>query len=200
MRTLSWGFRKARIWLDDLPAWDCHTLEVIEQSSAVSKLRHSKSKKCAVEIYTPIGAMAYYGALGAIFIPQDIGRVTVQVPISEDKGPLLDASLAGKTDEVHIGLPHEYVGNILDGFLNADTVQQLGAGTLRICCGAHGDIGSSPWLFGALSRILTKLLLLEDTSVSDESLIELIRGELIRRGTSTNTVSTDLGVQMNQIR
>src|SRR5712664_4064448 len=113
MRTLSWGFRKARIWLDELPTWDFHALEVVEQSSNVSKPGSNKSKKCAVEIYVPIGAMAYYGALGATFTPQDMGRVTVQVPISEDKGPLLDASLAGKTDEVHIGLPQEYVGDIL---------------------------------------------------------------------------------------
>ena len=143
-----------------------------------------------------IGPIAYYGALGATFTPQDIRKVTVQVPISEGKGPLREASLAGKTDEVHLGLPQEYVGDIINGFLNADTVQQLGAGMLRICCGAHGTVGSSPWIFAALSRILTKLLLLEDTSVSDESLIELIRGELIQKETSTHTVVTNLGIQM----
>ncbi|HWS83103.1 MAG TPA: hypothetical protein VN207_02470 [Ktedonobacteraceae bacterium] len=196
MRTLRWGFHKARIWLDELPTWDYQSLEVVEQSSDVSKSRDSKSKKGAVEVYAPIGPIAYYGALGATFTPQDIGRVTIRVPISEDKGPLREASLAGKTDEVHLGLPQEYIGDIINGFLNADTIQQLGAGMLRICCGAHGTVGSSPWIFGALSRILTKLLLLEDTSVSDESLIKLIRGELIQKETSTHTVITNFGIQM----
>jgi len=200
MRTLSWGFRKAQIWLDELPTWDFHTLEVVEQSRDASNSRNYKEKKCAIELYAPIGAIAYYGALGVTFTPQGRGRITVLVPISEDNGPLLDASLAGKTDEVHIGLPQEYAENILDVFLNADSVQQLGAGTLRICSGAHGTIGSSPWFFGALSRILTKLLLLEDTSASDESLIDFIRKELIQKGPSTNDVITNLGVQMNQIR
>jgi hypothetical protein len=177
--------------------WDTHSftdyLSDLELAKACLTI---ELDKIAIEryYYAPIGAVAYYGALGAIFAPQASGRVTVQVPISEGNEPLLEASLAGKTDEVHLGLPQEYAEDILDAIWHAEPIEQLGAGILRVCCAAHGNIGSSPWFFGALSRILAQLLLRDGASFSDESLIDLMRRELV------HNVSSNLGVQLNQIR
>ena len=181
MRTLSWGLRKARIWLDEVPDWMYQPSEVITRSSDVSRSGRSAIRECAIELFVPTGAMAYYGALGATFTPQNKGVFTVRIPISKDGGKLLKTALAGKMDEVHIGLPEEYVEGILENFLRVDTVQQLGAGTLLVCEAAYGNIGSSVWFFGVLSRTLSKLFLLEDVSLPDEAFIELIRSELSRQ-------------------
>ena len=181
MRELRWKLSKARIWLDELPAYEYQAIDTSEQGREVSTTSNVISQACAIELVHPVGARAYYGALGATFLAQGTGRFVVQVPISADKGRLLDTSLAGKIDEVHIGLPREYVNGVLSGFMDDESIQQLGAGTLCVCCAAHGSVGSSIVVFRALSRVLAHLFVQEKASLSDEYLIELIRRELSRK-------------------
>lgn len=180
MRELNWKLSKARIWLDELPAYEYQAMDTMEQGKEVSAIT-TTNQACAIELFHPVGARAYYGALGATFLAQGTDRFVVQVPISEDNGRLLDTSLAGKIDEVHIGLPREYVKGVLSGFVDDEMSQQLGAGTLRVCCAAHGSIGSSTLVFRALSRVLAHLFVQERTSLTDEYLVELIRRELSRK-------------------
>ncbi|MBV9614272.1 MAG: hypothetical protein JO031_02310 [Ktedonobacteraceae bacterium] len=181
MRVLTWKLSKARVWLNELPSYNYQAIDTIEQKRDFSETKRVTNRECAIELYNPVGPRAYYGAIGASFTPQKTGNFIIQVPVSIDKGPLLDNSLAGKSDEVYIGLPLAYVDGVLSGFISDNTIQQLGSGTLRINNAAHGSIGSSLWLFRVLSRVLSNLFLYENSSVSDEFLIKLISTELLQR-------------------
>jgi hypothetical protein len=116
--------------------------------------------------------------LGATFVSEDTGRLHVTIPLSSSDGEVVHESLAGRIDTVHSGLPAEYLDGILDVVDSETTAQLLGAGSLRFCCAAHGELGSSPWLFRGLSRIVIQLLSMEHTPSTDEQLIEFIQEQL----------------------
>lgn len=178
MVVLSWKFNKARIWLDELPDWEFRETQVFELLQETPEKRYTDACSAAIELLLPIGGRAYYGALGAEYVPAPLKQLVIQVPITLDEGSIIHNAIAGRYDTVRAGLPREYLRGVLDGVQNVPETQSLGPGTLRFCRAAHGSLGSSLWFFGVLSSIVIKLLLLERETVSDELLIKLIQAEL----------------------
>jgi hypothetical protein len=180
MISLQWGLREAGIWLDELPNWHYEGTETIERQFDSTSSDQMVNISSAIELFVPLGARFYYGALAVTFIPAIIGPLVVQVPILESEVILQDALVDNKLDTVFIGLFPEYARGIFDGLLNTDATQLLGSGMLSISGAAHGAIGSSPWMFKLLSRISVKLLTLDKNDVSDEQLIKLIQEEWVQ--------------------
>jgi len=100
-----------------------------------------------------------YGLIGGRFESDGKDRLTVEVNTSSNSERFLTDSLASKVDEVHVGLPDEYVAAVLRGISEARS--ELGAvisGKLVIECGAHGVMGSSEAIYERLAVVLVKLL------------------------------------------
>ncbi len=178
MIILRWRSRRAQLWLDELPEWCYEAAEVAERHQEALNVRVTEIRSAAVELFVPVGPRAYYGALGAKFVPGQEERLIIQVPISAHEGQPVRESLARRVDKVSVGLSHEFVGSVLDGVLSINPTQLLGAGTLCFCCAAYGEFGSSAWIFRVLGRIVVKLLSLDRLSLSEKDLIRLLDLEL----------------------
>ena len=74
-----------------------------------------------------------------------------RIAVSDEGPALFRESLAGRADTVVWGLPDEYKSNVL-------TVLQDQAQAALISRAAHGEIGSSPRVFGSLTRMVCLVL------------------------------------------
>jgi hypothetical protein len=178
MITLRHYERVVQIWLDELPEWCSEESEVAERQQETTQVHFTEVRCAAVELFLPIGGKAHYGALGAEFVPGQQGRLLIRVPFSSGGCHPIRPSVAGRVDVVRAGLAHEYVGSVLDGVLSLNPAQLLGQGTLCFRCASYGEVGSSPWLFQRLGRIVVKLLRIDRHSVSEEELGRLVGFEL----------------------
>jgi hypothetical protein len=181
MLSLKWYWSRARIWFDELPDWHYKGTEIIERQLESAMSDQPIHQSSAIELFIPIGGRFYYGALAVTFVPATAGPLVIQVPVLEWKkgaDDILQDALPGiKLDTVVIGLLPEYANGIFDGLLNTVTAQVLGSGTLSVSGAAHGAVGSSPSMFKVLSRILVRLLTLDEKKVSDEQVIKLMGEE-----------------------
>lgn len=179
MLSLNWGLSEARVWLDELPAWQYQGSEIVERHLNVTTSNQARSASGAIELFRPVGARFYYGALALTFTAASTptGSLIIQVPVLDSQNRLQDA-LTKSLDTVFIGLLEEYTEGIFAAFQDTELAQLLGPGMLRVAGAAHGVIGSSSWMFQVLGRSLVRLLTLEQKDLSDEQVISLIQKEL----------------------
>lgn len=168
------GYRKCRLWLDELPAVQYTPLRVEERTLA-SSAPGKALKSAAVELLLPMGPRVMYGLLGATFtsVPSS-GTLLVQVALSGADGGLHQESLAGQLDQVRAGLPEEYAESVWEG-LQAPSLPGLGAGVLRVGCAAHGQVGSAPWLFKRLAQAVVLALAAGEGVAWDEAILGLLK-------------------------
>ena len=98
----------------------------------------------------------------------------MQLSVSNAQGALYKASLAGKMDDVYVGLPEEYANSVFEGIIESKVINDLGGGNLRITQSAHGRIGSSPWLFKKLGNILPVVLASDSAMDWEKALIDIL--------------------------
>ncbi len=118
MMVLAWQHNKAHVWLGELPAWEFGKAQVFEQRQDAPDMKYTDTRSAAIELLIHIGGRAYYGALGAEFVPAPVKQLVVQVPVSLDEGQIISNSLAGRLDTVYMGLPQEYLQGVLNGVMN----------------------------------------------------------------------------------
>jgi hypothetical protein len=181
MLSLKWDWSRARIWWDESPDWHYEGTEIIKRQIESTTSNQPIYQSSAIELFLPVGARFYYGALAVTFVPATAGPLVIRVPVldwEQGADDILQDALPGRQlDTVIIGLLPEYADGVFDGILNPAIAQFLGSGTLSISGAAHGAVGSSPWMFKLLGRISVKLLNLDKKEVSDEQLIKFIRAE-----------------------
>jgi hypothetical protein len=182
MIELYWGFTKARVWLDELPNWTYEVVQTVERHQEVINSGSVERQSAAVELFLPRGGRVLYGGLGAVFTPEDTHQLVAQVLVSIDDGKQYEETLAHRVDDVHIGLPQEYVEGVFEGVLQSDETQELDAGTLRFGCAVHGQVGSSRWIFQRLSRMVVKLLRMEQDDATEENLMLVLQLKPIQQG------------------
>jgi hypothetical protein len=149
---------RARVWFKDIPADFSPTRRI--ETAAAAALKNASRKKVAVEAFIPRGAFAEYALLGGSWNPGRFQFTRVAVSVSNESGPAFAGHLAGRVDEVRIGLPEEYGEGVLDTL--ASHAGALGRGRLLISSAAHGRIGSSVTAFSRVATVLLKLFELED--------------------------------------
>jgi hypothetical protein len=180
MRELAWKQNKARIWLEDLPDWSYKAIQMVEWNlpTSNSNVPDRRVHGAAVEMMVHSGPMAIYGALGAIFTPEQRTDLRIQILVSDNNGPRLRDTLALKGEVAHIGFPQEYIAGVIDGVMTgvrkAKYAQMLGTGTLSFCHAIHGEVGSSKKVFEMLSWIVVRLLSLNTPTLSDDELLNLL--------------------------
>jgi len=175
MRTLELGkYRRARVWIGELPVATYPSAKTLTHTVAASDASQSEPKLAAVEVFVPLGARSMYGLLGGQWTPGATGQLSVDVGITDPNGPLFADNIAGKGDEVRVGLPAEYAQAVLAGVnLVQGELNTLSAGKLTINFAAHGAIGSCEAVYKHLAAILIKLFNAGGAEPSDEDLVKL---------------------------
>jgi hypothetical protein len=171
MRELAFGkFRKARVWLNELPDAGCPPGPSEEMVFSASGGMTS-ARKAAVELFVPLGPRWLYGLLGGDFQPDPTGelKVTIRLPARNHK--TFSSSLAKSLDEVHVGLNEEYSEAVKQGISLAQQDMESAPGNLFISHSAHGEIGSSTSVFKHLAIVLMRLINAPVESLTDERLI-----------------------------
>ncbi len=175
MRELTWGWSKARIWLNESPGWNYEAARVAERHLLADGMRDGKRRCMAVEMFVPTGPMARYGGLGATFVPEQNENLRVQVLVSAEQALPFPEALAFRSETARIGFPEEYVQGLLEGVAQFEGTPELGTGTLSFCWAIHGEVGSSIQFFQRISRAVIRLLCHQKQALSDEDLLELLR-------------------------
>lgn len=175
MRVLNLGkFRRARVWIGDLPDATYRPLNTVKCSMAANSNVADGPRLAAIELLVPQGAHSMYGMLGGEFEPDSGASFDVEVCLSSASEPVFANGLANQTDEVRMGLPSEYIEGVCSGIaLAKGELDRLLAGKLRVNCAAHGAVGSCEAVFKHLAAILVKLFNLKNQVPSDSELIKL---------------------------
>lgn len=177
MQTINLDFHsRARVWLKDkphiiYPALDIITLDMITKDMQTGLAYKPDRRQTALEIIIPVGPRVCYGLLGAEFIPNNFGKLSVEVRVSTENESIFPSSIADEFDTVKIGLPEEYSQSVIDGIVNSlnnQIIQTLGSGVIKIEQAAHGEISSSKKMFRNIAATVIQLLLLDQVSPQEE--------------------------------
>lgn len=177
MQTINLDFHsRARVWLKDkpriiYPALDIITLDMITKDMQTGLAYKPDRRQTALEIIIPVGPRVCYGLLGAEFIPNNSGKLSVEVRVSTENESIFPSSIAAEFDTVKIGLPEEYSQSVIDGIVNSlnnQIIQTLGSGVIKIEQAAHGEISSSKKMFRNIAATVIQLLLLDQVSPQEE--------------------------------
>jgi hypothetical protein len=170
-------YTKARVWWGELPDLRYNALRLGERTLEAQGAALANARCAAVELFIPTGTRFLYGILGAAFSPVDIGRLLVQVAVSAEDGERVATSLAGRVDDVRVGLPQEYTEAVLEGATGMDEIHRLGPGVVRFDVAAHGRISSAQVIFRRLARTVMRLLCLDAEPASEEELRKMLERE-----------------------
>lgn len=169
---------KARIWQDELFCFPGNYLPVfypvlderIETIIDDTKTGLLSQRQVMIEILAPLGARFLYGCLGAMFIPNNSGKLVLTVSISTESERQLNNSLASSLDVVRNGITEEYASSIVDGaklkLQETGISHKLGSGEICFRRGAFGEIGSSRAFFHDLAYAVIQLMV-NDQGCSD---------------------------------
>jgi hypothetical protein len=164
---------KVRVWIDESPDAYYPAVDLIEYA-LTTRLSETQSKTVVLEMAVITGPRKLYGLLGATYIPERTEALSIHIAVSDSSQKVIDWSLVGMIDQVRLGLPEEFADAVLKGAIEA-TPNKLGAGMLRFDCAAHGMIGSSPYLFGELSKIVVTLLRIPSELLTEDEIAKHIR-------------------------
>jgi hypothetical protein len=148
-------------------------LDIISQDIQTGLACKSETRQAALEIFIPVGPRVCYGLLGAKFIPNPSGKLSVEVRVSTENESIFSSSMAAQVDTVKIGLPEEYSQSVMEGIVNSLTndaklIETLGSGVIAIEQAAYGEISSSKKMFRNIAATVIQLLLLDQASCQDE--------------------------------
>jgi hypothetical protein len=172
MQTINLDFHsQARVWIKDSPSIIYPVLDIITQEIKGSLVRKSGTRQATLELIIPVGPRVCYGLLGVQFIPNDSGKLSVEVRVSTENESIFKNSMAAQVDTVRIGLPREYSQSVIEGIissLNQRTIEILGSGVIRLEQAAHGEISSSKKFFRNIAASVMQLLLLDQVNPQEE--------------------------------
>jgi hypothetical protein len=118
--------------------------------------------------------MFHYGLLGAEFISDRTGMLSVVLPEGASASDQrFVGSLAGQLDTVVIGTTPEYAVAIIESLGRRDP-RNLPSGNLTFSALAHGYVGSAPIVFSVLAWAVIHLLTNKDAPSSAEEVGALL--------------------------
>lgn len=167
-------FAKARVWLSELPPIDIQSAKIFTRVLPSHPGHVNDTRRAGIELYVPIGARINYALLAGKFVPNGLAQLSIEMPVTDAAGDLVDWALASNIDKVRAGLAEEYAVAVLDGMSDAAGI--LGSGMLTLGPAAHGVISSSPHMFTAIAKALLSLLNAEPQSLSNETISQILKG------------------------
>lgn len=172
MQNINLGFHsKARVWIKDSPSIIYPSLDILTKEIQTGLSCKLGTRRAALEIIIPVGPRVCYGLLGAEFIPNNSGNLSVEIRVSTDSESIFKNSIAAQFDAVRFGLPMEYSQSVIEGIsnsLNNQVIEIIGSGVIRFDRAAHGEISSSKKFFRNIASIVMQLLLLDENNQQEE--------------------------------
>ena len=168
---------KARVWITDNPSIIYPALDIVTQDIKSGLKCKSAPRKAALEINIPVGPRSCYGLLGAKFIPNNSGNLSLEIAVSTDSESIFTDALAAQIDTVRIGLPMEYCQSVIEGIINSltpENMEILGSGIIVFAQAAHGEISSSNQIFRNIAATVILLLLL-DNACHQQQVTEILK-------------------------
>ncbi|AFZ57250.1 hypothetical protein H6G54_25110 [Anabaena cylindrica FACHB-243] len=170
---------KARIWTDEgfsfpgdfppvfYPVVN-ERIEIIDENAKISSFF---TREVMIEILAPLGARFLYGCLGAIFEPNDSGKLVLKVAVSTEVEREVKSSLASSLDIVRVGIPEEYANSVFEGSklkLQEPGVSKIiGSGEISFKWGTFGELGSSRAFFRDLSYTVIEVMVRDKVRAND---------------------------------
>jgi hypothetical protein len=165
------GYRKARVWIGELPDAVFQPTGTRVQMYEASGSGPGLPSLAAVELSVFVSARFIYGLIGGDWRPNAAGELRVSIHTSSSNGTLLPDHLSARGEDVRVGLPDEYSEGVLAGVQQwVEALEVVPSGELTINCAAHGLVSSSQMAFKRVSWTLCKLLTTDGAALTDEEL------------------------------
>jgi hypothetical protein len=170
-------FKRARVWLNELPACEYVPSMVLTHVVAASHAGDPTIHCAAIELLVPLGARSMYALIGGEYSSNNSNTLEIELAIADD-GPSFADSLASPSDVVKIGLPNEFVRGVIEGInIGCSELDWVCAGKLRIACSAHGVMWSSEAIFSKVASILVKLINIGRPDMTDSAIARLFSAQ-----------------------
>lgn len=170
---------EARLWIDESIKFSMKTVGSNETTLKVPNKCDPpwETLRLVFEMRLPRNASNYV-LLGLRYYPANDGKLVVRVDFSEYEGEILEDNISLQPDEVHIGIPKEYVPRILKAINEMVEEADLPCGKLIFDIGAHALAGSSPMSFYKATKIILKLMQKDPKAISTEELADFVYQQL----------------------
>ena len=172
-------YRKARVWVENLPSALFESERTLEHTIPASKqISVATQRIIIVELLVPKGPRLEYGLLGAELQSELSAELRILVNIAPASSLASNDSLLPRAlDEVKIGLPFPYGEAVIKGVTAvAKEMSELVTGKLHFKYAALGNVSSSAAIFELLGRTVFRLLMTGDIPVHKEQLIPFFDG------------------------
>jgi hypothetical protein len=163
--------RKARVWFNEAPNAGYSPSSFVRRVVSVGPASPPATRIAAIELMVPRGPRASYGLLGAKWIDSRSRDGEVSVAVN-NKGFLMQESLAVMPDDVRLGLLDEYAAAVVSGVESVVSEGWRFGGELNFRWAAHAAAGSSSAFFTELGALVAGLLAMT-TVPSDNDLVRL---------------------------
>lgn len=180
MQIIDLGFHgEARVWLEETLFLSYPALDLIEKDIKIGLRKELESSKTAIlEVLFYASPRFFYGLLGVEFVPNNTGKLSIQLKVSTENENLYTNSIAKEVDTVRVGLPEEYAQSVIDGIMDSLTeanIELFGSGLIQIEQAAHAEISSSNKTFRNIAATAIQLLLLDRTNSEKEETAEVVK-------------------------
>jgi hypothetical protein len=175
--------REGRFWVDNLPEINYVEIDKLTESVSQSQFYQSNGHATmALELSFPQHVSSYV-LLGVKFEPSDGASIHVNVKVGCEQDNLLTDNIAPFYDTIHVGIPKEYAGAVLESAVQTvNELKDFPTGLLTFDFGAHSLVRSSRVIFSKATFTLTRLIHHKIRGVPTTELKDLIHLELQRVG------------------
>jgi hypothetical protein len=167
---------EAKIWLNELPDIKYEPVETLKSSFPAKPNEIWENKSICLEITSPVDH-SRYGLLGLAFTLQQPKFTDVSILVSAGKYAPYKSSLLGNYEKGYVGIPRVYARVIHKTTNQILQHNPFPAGTLSFGTGAHGEYGSSEFMFVLLTRILMKTITMDLNHLVWEDIEKIIKDQ-----------------------
>jgi len=174
MYSLTKGYRRANLWLDQVPPADFAASSLVKRVMTPKRVVTASHRIAAIELSGPPGPSSY-ALLGGELVESDVCGLEVVISVNPE-GARFKSSLVAIGDDVLVGLDDEYVLGVMAGIERVNQLSGLPSGaSLRFRWAAHGSVGSSNMIFTKASSLVVQLLTLRKDA-PEKKMTEIVFG------------------------
>jgi len=170
-------YHSVRAWIDQWPDAAMPDHIVRETHLSATETATILTRSLVIETRRIVGPRAEYALLGASLssgLTPDKFTIRAYESASGLRSRLTWA-MGDQHDPVSVGLLQEYLPAILKAAAEVSVSQSFGGCLLCFSFGASAEAGSSPRVFGRLSRCLTQVILSQQWPPDEDELLTLLK-------------------------
>jgi len=145
-----------KYWVDEFPILEEIKTEIKGVKNLMKENLHKKyfCKQVALEVYLHKNA-SNYALLGLEYIPDTSESLDIEVQYINENEVRYESELSKFNSYRYLGLPEEYVDLVIQEI--RDNTNICG-GTVKVPIAVNCEVGSSPFIFSNITKILLEIL------------------------------------------